>query len=69
MLIDKDTNNLISLFVREDKKIDSYTAPFTFLGNADYIQHKGEKPVSFIWELHNPIPAELLPKANKSIVL
>lgn len=65
----KDTNNMISLFVREYKKNGSYTAPFTFLGNADYIKHEGERPVSFIWKLHHPMPADLLPKANKSIAL
>ncbi len=65
----KDTGNMISLFVREYKKIGSYTAPYIFLGNSDYVQHEGEKPVSFIWKLHNPLPADLLPKANKSIVM
>lgn len=65
----KDTGNLISLFIRECKKIGSYTAPFTFLGNADYVRHEGEKPVSFIWQLHDPLPADLLPKANKSIAM
>ena len=65
----KSTNNNISLFVREYKKNSMYTAPYTFLGNADYVQHEGEKPVNFIWKLHQPIPADLLPKANKSIAL
>ena len=65
----KDTGNLISLFIREYKKTGSYTAPFTFLGNADYVRHEGEKPVSFIWRLHNPLPADLLPKANKTIAM
>lgn len=65
----KDTGNLISLFIREYKKIGSYTAPFTFLGNADYVRHEGEKPVSFIWQLHDPLPADLLPKANKTIAM
>lgn len=65
----KDTKNLISLFVREYKKNGSYTAPYTFLGNADYVRHEGERPVSFIWRLHHPMPADLLPKANKSIAL
>ena len=65
----KDTGNNISLFVREYKRNGAYTAPYTFLGNADYVSHEGEKPVSFVWKLHAPIPAELLPKANKSIAI
>lgn len=48
---------------------ERHTAPFTFLGNADYVSHNGEQPVNFIWNLHTPIPAELLPQANKSIAL
>ena len=65
----KAKGNNISLFVREFKKNGTYTAPYTFLGNADYVSHEGERPVSFIWRLHAPMPAELLPKANKSIAM
>jgi len=65
----KTKENSISLFVREYKKNGTYTAPYTFLGNADYVSHEGERPVSFVWRLHAPIPAELLPKANKSIAM
>ena len=65
----KETDNHISLFVREYKRIGTYTAPYTFLGDADYVSHENEKPVSFVWRLHAAIPAELLPKANKSIAM
>ena len=65
----KSTENVISLFVREYKRIGAYTAPYTFLGNADYVSHNGEQPVNFVWNLHESIPAELLPKANKSIAM
>lgn len=65
----RETGNSISLFVREYKRNGSYTAPFTFLGNADYVSHNGEQPVNFVWNLHTAIPAELLPQANKSIAL
>ena len=65
----KDTGNTISLFVREYKKNGNYTASYTFLGNVDYVSHEGERPVSFVWRLHTPMPSELLPKANKSIAM
>ena len=65
----KNTGDIISLFVREFKRLGAYTAPYTFLGNADYVKHEGERPVSFVWKLHNSIPADMLPKANKSIAL
>ena len=65
----KERGNNISLFVREFKKNGQYTSPYVFLGNADHVNHEGEKPVSFIWRLHTDMPADLLPKANKSIAL
>ena len=65
----KETGNHVSLFVREYKRIGAYTAPYTFLGDADYVSHENERPVSFVWRLHTAIPAELLPKANKSIAM
>ena len=64
-----ETGNLISLFVREFKKQGHYTAAYTFLGNADYVSSTGERPVSFVWHLHQAIPASLLAKANKAIAL
>ncbi len=65
----RDTGNHVSLFVREYKKLGSYTVPYTFLGDADYVSHENERPVAFVWHLHEAIPADLLPKANKSIAL
>jgi hypothetical protein len=65
----KKLSSNISLFVREFKKNGNYVAPYTFLGNANYIDHYGNKPVSFTWKLHTPIPASLLQKANKSVVI
>ncbi len=62
-------NTNVSLFVREHKKTLSHTSSFVFLGNADYVSHKGSKPISFVWKLHEPIPAKLLEKANKSVAI
>ena len=48
----KNTGDIISLFVREFKRIGSYTAPYTFLGNADYVKHeyaaKGKQEHCFV---------------------
>ena len=65
----KEENSCVSLFVREFKNIGAYTSPYIFLGNADYVSHEGERPVSFNWELHEPLPAALLAKANKTIAV
>lgn len=65
----KRTNNHISLFVRESKTFQGFTNPYTFLGNATYISHNGNKPVSFTWELEVPIPPRLIEAANKSKII
>lgn len=65
----RTTGENISLFVREFKHNGQYTAPYVFIGNADYVKHEGDRPVSFVWKLHTPLPADLLPKANKSIAM
>ena len=55
----------ILLFVREHKKNDFGTVPYTFLGTADYVSHEGSKPMSIIWKLDNPIPGKYLKKTNQ----
>ncbi len=65
----KEHASNILLFVREFKK-DAYglTAPYTFLGTADYVNHKGSKPMSITWKLKKSIPAKFLKKTNKLMV-
>lgn len=64
----KPMGNKIALFVREYKEENQFTAPFTFLGEAEYVRHEGNKPMSFIWRLKEEMPAALVPVANKVIV-
>lgn len=64
----KKTGNRIALFVREYKEENNYTAPFMFLGEAEYVRHEGSKPMSVIWRLKQDMPAALVPAANKVIV-
>lgn len=64
----KRTGNRMLLFVRESKKDLAGTAPYVYLGLADYIEHKGSKPMSIVWRLHKPIPAKFLKKTNKLVV-
>jgi superfamily II DNA or RNA helicase/HKD family nuclease len=49
----------ILLFVRQRRKQDGRTMPYTFLGPADYVSHKGDRPISFVWRLHRPMPAAM----------
>lgn len=58
----------VLIFVREFKKDIAGTAPYTFLGLADYIKHEGSKPMNITWKLHRPIPAKYLRKTNKLVV-
>ncbi|MEQ1761321.1 MAG: DUF3427 domain-containing protein, partial [Vicinamibacterales bacterium] len=46
----------ILLFVRERKRQGGRALPYTFLGPADYVSHKGERPISFVWKLRTPMP-------------
>lgn len=50
----------VMLFVREYKKTKLGTAPYTFLGLADFVNAEGSKPMNIIWKLRKPIPAKYL---------
>lgn len=54
----KGTN--VMLFVREQKYTKLGTAPYTFLGLADFVNAEGSKPMNIIWKLRKPIPAKYL---------
>lgn len=62
----------VLIFVRESRndRIGSITLakPYTYLGLAEYVSHKGSRPMSIIWRLKKPIPAKYLKKTNKLIV-
>ncbi len=64
----KALGSKVLLFVREYKNEQTGTAPYTFLGLADYSRHEGSRPMNIIWRLHRPIPAKYLKKTNKLIV-
>lgn len=64
----RSRNSKVLLFVREYKNDIAGTAPYTFLGLADYLSHEGSKPMNIIWRLHKPIPAKYLKKTNKLVV-
>jgi superfamily II DNA or RNA helicase len=57
----------ILLFVREYDKINNISQPFVCLGTARYLNHEGSRPMNITWKLDNPIPANLMKRANKAI--
>lgn len=54
----------ILLFVRERRRAELGTQPFTFLGPVTYVEHRGERPVAFTWRLLEPMPEELFEVAR-----
>ena len=48
----------ILLFARPQKVSEFGSgAPYLFLGEADYVEHRGERPIAITWHLHTPMPA------------
>ncbi len=54
----------ILLFVRDKKRSELGTQPFTFLGPVTYVDHRGERPVAFTWQLPEQMPEELFEVAR-----
>lgn len=54
----------VLLFVRRTQKTNRRTAPFTFLGPADYVAHQGERPLAVTWKLRRRIPADIYIEAK-----
>jgi hypothetical protein len=50
----------ILLFARETPDWEFGTRPYLFLGTAQYVKHEGERPVSFVWRLDEPLPTDFL---------
>ncbi|HLR92892.1 MAG TPA: DUF3427 domain-containing protein, partial [Jiangellaceae bacterium] len=53
----------VLLFTREHKKDALGTAPYLFLGTADYVSHTGERPIAITWHLHRPLPMDVFQAA------
>lgn len=64
--IEHKNNKRILLFLR-DRKTDAFrrTKGYTFVGEAHYLSHEGEKPMNIIWQLESPIPDYLLDASMK----
>ena len=54
------TDDRVLLFVRRRRKdTRRETCPYVFLGEADYVEHHGGRPMSITWALRRPMPARL----------
>lgn len=55
----------IVLFTRDrDSDENGMTLPYTCLGQVDYVQHSGEKPIAITWKLHRSMPADVYMAAS-----
>ncbi len=54
----------ILLFVRQRRTHNGHTAPYTFLGPVDYVSHKQDRPIQFIWKLQRPMPSDFFRQAK-----
>lgn len=54
----------ILIFTRDTSEDETgLTVPYTCLGQVDYVQHAGEKPIAITWKLHRPMPADVFATA------
>ncbi|GHJ48983.1 helicase [Catellatospora sp. TT07R-123] len=54
----------ILLFTRESKSTEAgHPEPYVFHGTAQYVDHRGEKPMAVTWRLDEPMPEELFRRA------
>ncbi|MGP3637390.1 DUF3427 domain-containing protein [Streptomyces sp. 24-1644] len=57
----KEKGTQVLLFVRRFKKTDiGGPQPWMLLGPAEYVKHKGSKPMGIVWKLRHEIPADVL---------
>jgi hypothetical protein len=50
----------VALFVRRSKNTpDGRTRLYFFAGLADYVSHRGERPIAFTWQLREPLPGDI----------
>lgn len=50
----------ILIFTRDTADDETgLTVPYTCLGQVNYVQHSGEKPIAITWKLHRPMPADV----------
>lgn len=62
-----DRGTHILLFVRDSAKGPLGTAPYVFLGPADYVSHSGDRPIAITWKLRTAMPTETFLKARAAV--
>lgn len=55
----------VLFFVREYKKDNGFSAPYTCIGLADYVSHYGSTPINIVWRMQEKMPGFVLRKSMK----
>lgn len=54
----------VVLFVRDTPENELGAAPFLCLGQASYVEHRGERPIAITWRLHRQLPGDTFRQAR-----
>jgi len=54
----------VVLFTRTAPNDEIGTAPLLCLGAADYVEHRGERPMAITWQMHRPMPPDVVQAAS-----
>lgn len=54
-----DRGYTILIFARDQKRRNSCSVPFTYLGNAERVSYESERPIKIVWRMHHSIPVEM----------
>ena len=59
--LEQRRNGVRILLAVRSSRTDPWGArrPYALLGPADFVEHRGERPIAITWRLRNPIPADL----------
>jgi superfamily II DNA or RNA helicase/HKD family nuclease len=57
-LTHRNMGTRVVLFVRETPTDELGAAPFLCLGQASYVEHRGERPIAITWRLARPMPGD-----------
>jgi len=49
----------VHLFIRKSRDIQGVTRDFTYLGEGDYLESHGDKPMYIKWKLQNKVPDKI----------
>lgn len=61
----RERGSKIMLLVRpRNKDANGRSVAFTFLGPASYLEHRGERPISFLWKLDRAMPLDFFSQAK-----